>query len=106
MNMLLNLGTGFADMKDSNDDLPMESPIELRAFYSVPELAKAANVTRWRMKRLLESAGIVLARNGSDFVVYLSSIRQQLPQLYASLICAEEVKRARLERRRWDWYYD
>jgi len=94
-----------ADRDPADLDPTEPAPIELRAFYSVPELAKAANVTRWKMRRLLESCGVKLQRNGSDLVVFLSAIRDELPDLYRSLICAEEVRRDRLDRRRWSDYW-
>ena len=59
---------------------------KLKAFYSVPELAEMTGVGRGQLRRLLESNGVVLHRNGRKLVVYLSDIKRSMPDLWESTL--------------------
>ena len=58
---------------------------EVRAFMTVPELAKLANIDRKRMARFLESAGVPMHPIGAYRRVFLSDIKAKVPSLWESL---------------------
>jgi hypothetical protein len=59
---------------------------ELRAVYRIPELARLAGISRWRMRRLLEEGGVELSRSGRMRLVYLADVQRALPVLWESLM--------------------
>jgi hypothetical protein len=58
---------------------------ELRAAFTVPELARLANLSRGRMNRLLESAGVQVHWVGKRRVVMLAELKRALPTLWESI---------------------
>lgn len=70
-------------------------PFEVRAFYSVPALARIANVSADMMRRLLRTNRLEFLRVGRVLVVPLSEIRKKVPPLWNSLQAAEELRQAR-----------
>lgn len=60
--------------------------VHLKAVYSVPELARMANVHRNYMQRLLESAGVEMARSGRSLVVYQAELEERMPRLWEGMV--------------------
>jgi hypothetical protein len=60
--------------------------VELRAAYSVPELAGMANIHRHRMRRLLEAGGVEIERNGRSLVVYQTELEERMPKLWNGIV--------------------
>jgi len=50
----------------------------VKAFYTIPELAKMAGMSRERMQRLLERNEVRLKRSGRHFLVPLSEINDKM----------------------------
>jgi hypothetical protein len=67
--------------------------LQVRAFYSVPELARIANVPTYRLLRLLRRNGVTFLRVGRAFYVTLTEVREKIPPLWESLRAAEELRR-------------
>jgi hypothetical protein len=62
-----------------------ESPLELRAVYTTSELARIANISADRMRRLLRGSGVELLRAGRILLVPLSEIARKVPSLWESI---------------------
>ena len=58
---------------------------ELKAVFSVTDLAVMANLSRHQMARLLSRAGVKFQRVGRKRLVYLSELRHALPSLWDSI---------------------
>jgi hypothetical protein len=58
---------------------------ELSAILTVPQLARMANVSRYRMARALAHAGVPFRRLGKDRRIYLSDLRALAPDLWLSI---------------------
>jgi len=58
---------------------------QLKAAYSIPELAEMAGMPRGKVRRMLDSNGVQLRRNGRVYVVFLSALRRALPDLWDSI---------------------
>jgi hypothetical protein len=59
--------------------------LEIRAFYSVAELARAAGVPAYKLLRLLRRCRVVFMHAGRAYYVPLSEIREKIPPLWRSL---------------------
>ena len=70
------------------------SNLELRAFYSVAELARVGNVPAYRLLRLLRRCGITFLRSGRAHCVALVEI----PMITA---CSSPLRVGALENDRW-----
>jgi hypothetical protein len=69
-------------------------PLELRAYYSVPALARIAKVTRFTLLRLLKRVGVRFAKStGRTRLVPQSEIQRKIPPLWDALILEERVRR-------------
>jgi hypothetical protein len=68
--------------------------LEVRALYTVSELARVAGMRPYNLLRLLRRANVVFLRSGRAFYVPLSEIRERVPALWRGLCAAEEVRRA------------
>ena len=68
--------------------------LEIRAFYSVAELARAAGVPPYKLLRLLRRCRVTFIHAGRAFYVPLSEIREKIPPLWQSLCSAQELRRA------------
>ena len=66
--------------------------LEVRAVYSVAELARVANVSVYVMRQLLENVGVTLLRAGSHDMVPLCDIEARIPPLWQSLVAAERLR--------------
>jgi hypothetical protein len=70
--------------------------LEIRALYTIPMLARAANVPPQKLGRLLRATGVELLTSGRSLFVPLSEIHEKIPPLWRSIVAAE---RARCEAR-------
>jgi hypothetical protein len=68
--------------------------LEIRAFYSVAELARAAGVPSYKLLRLLRRCHVAFIHAGRAHYVPLSEIREKIPPLWQSLCSAQELRRA------------
>jgi putative RecB family exonuclease len=68
---------------------------ELRAFYSVPELARIANIGAHQMRRLLRASGLQMLRSGRRLLVPLSEIESNAPLIWRSLQAIEAMRHGR-----------
>jgi len=67
---------------------------ELKALYSVPELAEMAEVSRDRMIRILRSHDVKLKLSGRRFMVPLSELEEKLSWLRDSMETRDLYKQA------------
>jgi hypothetical protein len=79
-------------MRSRIDSLPL--PLEVRAFYSIPALARAANVTTYTLRRLFVANHIRVMHSGRAVFVPLSEIQRKIPALWGSLKAAEVLRLA------------
>jgi hypothetical protein len=77
-------------MQSRIDSLPL--PLEVRAFYSIPALARAANVTTYTLRRLFLANHIRVMHSGRAVFVPLSEIQRKIPSLWGSLRAAEALR--------------
>ena len=68
--------------------------LQIRAFYPVAELARAAGVPAYKLLRLLRRCRVTFIHAGRAFYVPLSEIREKIPPLWQSLCSAQELRRA------------
>ena len=68
--------------------------LEIRAFYPVAELARAAGVPAYKLLRLLRRCHVVFLHAGRAYYVPLSEIQEKIPPLWRSLSSAQELRRA------------
>lgn len=68
--------------------------LEVRARYTIVELANAANVSHQSMRRLLAALGVEVLRVGRSAYVLLSEIEEKLEPLWKSIVAAESVRAA------------
>lgn len=64
----------------------MTRTVELRAAYSVPELAGMANMHRDKLRRLLEAGGIEFDHSGRSLVVYQAELEDKMPRLWNGMV--------------------
>jgi hypothetical protein len=69
------------------------APLQLRAFYSVAELARAAGVRPYKLLRLMRRCRVDFIRAGRSFYVPLSEIREKIPALWRGIAAAEDLRR-------------
>ena len=62
--------------------------LEVRAFYTVSELARIGNVPTYKLRRLLLRHGVALVRTGRVYYVMLLEIERKIPPLWANLVAA------------------
>ncbi len=67
------------------------SVLEVRAYYSVPALARIGNVSTYTLRRVLRANGVVLVRARRALFVPLSEIRDRIPPLWKSICLAAEL---------------
>jgi hypothetical protein len=73
--------------KEANPDA-----LELRALYSIGELARFARVPTFKLRRVLKASGVVLLRSGRALYVPLSEIEAKIPPLWQSIAAAERLR--------------
>lgn len=59
--------------------------MEIRAAYSVPQLAAMAGVHRHKVRRLLEAGGVPLFRQGRAMVVMVEDLAAGMPKLWEGI---------------------
>jgi hypothetical protein len=77
-------------MRIEPDRIP--TALEVRAVYTVTELARAAGVSLHVMRQLLEDGGVTLLRAGRHVMVPLCDIETHIPPLWQSLVAAERLR--------------
>ena len=65
----------------------------LKAMYSIAELARAAGMRTYTMRRLLRRSRVALVRVGRQLFVSLPEIRRKIPPLWEGIVEAERVRR-------------
>jgi len=73
-------------------DVARCGPLEMQAFYSVAVLARAGNVHRDLLRRLLRANGVRLVRAGRSLFVPLSEIEAKLPRVWDSIKAVEALR--------------
>jgi phage antirepressor YoqD-like protein len=58
---------------------------EFRAAFTIPQLAKLANISRHRLARMLREAGVQLHPCGRARMVFLAEIKRAMPALWESI---------------------
>lgn len=74
-------------------------PLTVRAVYRISELADAAGMDRFAMRRLLLSRGVIFVTSGRAKLVMLSELKEKLRDLWDSLIEVETLRSAAAKRR-------
>ena len=68
--------------------------LEVRALYSVTELARAARVSTAKLRRVLRANHVVLLRSGRALFVPLSEIKDKIAPLWDGIVAAERLRRS------------
>ena len=68
------------------------SALVLQALYTIPELARAAGISRFLMGRILLAQGVTLVRSGRLRLVPVVEIEERLPLLWHSIELAEVAR--------------
>jgi hypothetical protein len=63
--------------------------MNLRAIYTIPEIARMAGISRQRAGRLLEAGGVDITRVGRARIVPLAAIQQAMPLFWESILQRE-----------------
>jgi hypothetical protein len=71
------------------------SPLQLRAIYTVAELARSVGVSPYLMRRLLRAKGVELLQPRRWLLVPLSEIQEKLPQMWKSILLSEAARSAK-----------
>jgi excisionase family DNA binding protein len=66
--------------------------LDVRAFYTVAELARVGGVSTYRLLRLLRRNDVHFLRVGRAYLVSLSEIQRKIPPLWEGLKRAEELR--------------
>ncbi len=66
--------------------------LEVRAFYTIAELARFAGVTPYMLLRVLRRNRVVFLQAGRALYVPLSEVRERIPPLWEGLKAAEELR--------------
>jgi hypothetical protein len=77
-------------MRIEPDRIP--TALEVRAVYTVAELARVAGVSLHVMRQLLEDGGVTLLRAGRHDMVPLCDIESRIPPLWQSIVAAERLR--------------
>jgi hypothetical protein len=67
--------------------------LEVRAYYSVAELARVVGVAPYKLLRLMRRCRIEFIHAGRSFYVPLSEIRDKIPALWRGICAAEDLRR-------------
>lgn len=62
-----------------------QSPLQLRAFYSIAALARIGNIHTYTLRRLLRANGVTLMRAQRVLFVPLTEIEAKIPPLWKSI---------------------
>ena len=64
---------------------------KLAAFYTIAELAAISGMSRAKMRRLADSAGIRYVKRGRILLVPLSELVARVPVAWESIVLAERL---------------
>jgi hypothetical protein len=73
------------------------SPLPLRALYTLPELARAATMSRERLLRLFERLGVTMIRSGKVWLAPLSELERKAWPFWESIRAAETLRHLHAE---------
>ena len=65
--------------------------LRVKALYSIAELAKAAGISWYAMRRALLANNVTFLRAGRSVLVPLPEIEAHVPQLWEALVAAERL---------------
>ena len=68
--------------------------LPLRAAYYLSDLARAASMSRWRMRRLLEGSGVEVMRVGRMTLIPLSELEAKVWPIWEGIKAAEVLRQA------------
>lgn len=71
---------------------------ELKAWYTVPELARMAGTTRDDMRRTLRRTGVTIRTEGRTGRVLLSELRRVAPDIWQSILLVQRFRDGDLDR--------
>ena len=77
-------------MKIPPDRTP--TALEVRAVYTIAELARTAGISRHVMRQLLEGAEVTIMSAGRHELVPLCDIESRIPPLWQSLVTAKRLR--------------
>lgn len=66
--------------------------MELKAIYTIAEMAKLAGLSRYRTLRTLESAGVRTDRLAHRRVVFLADLHDACPALWDSILARRAAR--------------
>lgn len=67
---------------------------KLKAAYTLGELQEMSGLSQYRLKKLLVSNGVEIARSGNRPVVFLNGLKTGLPDLWESILEVVALSRA------------
>lgn len=59
---------------------------QVKAVYSINDLCKLSGMSRKKIIRMLENLGVPISRVGVKRIVYLSHLKEHMPDLWDSLV--------------------
>jgi len=59
---------------------------EEAVFFSLPELAELSGLSSKRLRHILETSGVTLARSGRCLLICRVELREAMPQVYEALL--------------------
>jgi hypothetical protein len=71
------------------EDRSRPEPLPIRAFYTVPELAKASSLSRPRTLRILRKLGVRMVRLDRHWLVPLDELERKGQPFWAAVRAAE-----------------
>jgi hypothetical protein len=75
-------------------------PLQVQAIYSIPALARIANVSWHLMARLLRANGVRFIHSGRSLLVPLQEVRDKIPPLWDALRTTQGLGTEAAPRRR------
>ena len=70
-------------------------PLDVRAFYTVAELARVGGVSTYRLLRILRRNDVRFLRMGRAYLVSMADVYRKIPPLWEGLVAAEALRRGR-----------
>jgi hypothetical protein len=74
----------------------------IQAVYSIASLARMANVTTPRMRRMLRACGVELFKAGRQLMVPLDELREKIPVLWRNIALSAQLRSRGLPENRRD----
>jgi len=66
--------------------------LEVKVLYGVAELGRLAGMSSKKVERVLKNAGVPIHQDGKVKEVYLSELKEYLPQLWDSLLTRRALR--------------